>query len=88
MGTLLLMPARFRLQELLDSRSPAVSQSELSRRSGVSLTTINRMANNLTAQVSLKTLDALSAVLSELLEEQVNPGDLIERVPEKKRGRG
>ena len=88
MEILQLVPARFRLQELLDSRDPAVSQSELSRRSGVSLTTINRMANNLTGQVSLKTLDALSAALSELLEDRVGPGDLIERVPEKgKRGR-
>ena len=89
METLQLMPARFRLQGLLDSRDPAVSQSELSRRSGVSLTTINRMANNLTAQVSLKTLDALSAVLSQELGRRIEPGDLIERVPEKgKRGRG
>ena len=90
METLHLVTARFRLQELLDSRDPAVSQSELSRRSGVSLTTINRMVNNLTAQVSLKTLDALSGALSELTGRTVDPGDLIERVPGKsqKRGRG
>jgi DNA-binding Xre family transcriptional regulator len=80
--------ARFRVQEILDSRDPAVTQSELSRHSGVSLTTINRMANNLTAQASLRTLDSLSASLSELTGRRVEPGDLIERVPQKKRGRG
>ena len=61
-----------------------MTQSELSRRSGVSLTTINRMANNLTGQVSLKTLDSLARALSELLGKPVEPGDLIERVPEKR----
>jgi DNA-binding Xre family transcriptional regulator len=77
--TLSLVTARFRLQEILDSRDPAVSQSELSRHSGVSLTTINRMANNLTAQVSLRTLDSLSAALTELTGRRVEPGDLIVR---------
>lgn len=81
MDTVELMTARFRLQELLESGRPPVSQSELSRRSGVSLTTINRMVNNLTAQVSLKTLESLSVVLTELLGRKVEPGDLIERVP-------
>ena len=85
METLDLLTARFRLQEILDSRETPVSQSELSRHSGVSLTTINRMANNLTAQVSLRTLDSLSASLSELIGRQVEPGDLIERV--EKRGK-
>jgi DNA-binding Xre family transcriptional regulator len=88
METLELMTARFRLQELLESGSPAVTQSELSRRSGVSLTTINRMANNLTGQVSLRTLESLSVVLSELLGRKVEPGDLIERVPERRGKRG
>ena len=73
------MAARFRLRELLEETD--LTQSELSRRSGVSLTTINRMALNLTAQVSLATLDSLSDVLG------VEPGDLIERVPEKGRER-
>lgn len=86
--TLALVTARFTLQGLLESREPAVSQSELSRTSGVSLTTINRMANNLTAQVSLKTLDALSQALTELLRRPIEPGDLIERVPERKGRRG
>jgi DNA-binding Xre family transcriptional regulator len=88
METLELLTARFRLQEILDSRDPAVSQSELSRHSSVSLTTINRMANNLTAQVSLRTLDSLSASLSELIGRRIEPGDLIERVPEKRGKRG
>ena len=65
-----------------------MTQSELSRRSGVSLTTINRMANNLTGQVSLRTLESLSVVLSEMLGRKVEPGDLIERVPERKGKRG
>ena len=79
METLSLMAARFRLAELIEAAG--ISQRELSRRSGVSPTTVNRMAANLTAQVSLATLDSLSAVLG------VEPGDLIERVPER-RGRG
>ena len=65
-----------------------MTQSELSRRSGVSLTTINRMANNLTGQVSLKTLDSLARALSELLGKPVEHGDLIVRVTEKKGKRG
>ncbi len=75
--------ALFRLQELLDERDPPMSQSELARRSGVSLVTVNGIANNRTSQVSLKTLDALARVL------QVEPGDLIVREKGgKKRGRG
>ncbi len=65
------MPARFCLDRLLEEAG--VSQRELARRSKVSPTTINRMAANLTAQVSLRTLDALAKVLG------VEPGDLIER---------
>lgn len=67
------MPTRFRLQEVIDEHDPPISQRELSARSGVSPTTINRMCRNLTAQVSLATLDALSDVLG------VEPGDLLER---------
>jgi putative transcriptional regulator len=63
--------ARFRLKELLDESG--VSQSELARQSGISFVTINRMVANKTAQVSLKTLDALSKVL------KCEPGDLLER---------
>lgn len=75
MGILVAMPTRFRLQEVLDAHRPPMSQRELAAKSGVSPTTINRMCRNLTAQVSLATLDALSDVLS------VDPGQLIERVP-------
>ena len=71
------MAARFRLQELLDERG--LTQSELSRRSGVSLTTINRMCKNITGQVSLRTLDSLASVL------QVEPGTIIASVPAKRR---
>lgn len=79
------MPVRFRLQSLLEERAlteARISQSELSRRSGVSLTTINAMVLNKTAQVSLKTLDALCEVL------EVEPGELLEReTPKRRRGK-
>ena len=79
------MAVRFRLHEVLEERErrgEPLSQSELSRRSGVSFTTINAIANNRTAQVSLKTLDALCDVLG------LEPGDLLEREgAAKKRGR-
>ena len=65
------VPLRFRLRELLEEKG--VSQSELARLSGVSFTTINRMAANHTAQVSLGTLDKLSDALG------VGPGELFER---------
>jgi transcriptional regulator with XRE-family HTH domain len=79
------MAARFRLAELLEEAG--LSQRELATRSGVSPTTINRMANNLTAQVSLKTLDSLARALSDA-GKKVRPGDLIEDEPPKgKRGR-
>ena len=76
METTVQVPTRFRLQEILDNLP--ISQRELSRKSGVSPTTINRMCSNLTAQVSLATLDALSAVLG------VEPGELIEREPKRR----
>lgn len=63
------MPTHFRLLDIL--QKAGVSQSELARRSGISLRTINRMCTNATAQVSLATLDALAEVL------EVAPGDLI-----------
>ena len=75
------VPARFRLQELLDAQEPPMSQSELARRSGVSLVTVNAIANNRTIQVSLRTLEALAAALG------VEPGDIIGSEPEAKRGR-
>lgn len=67
------MAARFRLAQLLEEATPPMSQSELARRSGVSLVTINAIANNRTRQVKLETLDALSDALG------VEPGELLER---------
>jgi DNA-binding Xre family transcriptional regulator len=80
------MPARFRLDVLLEESG--LSQRELAARSGVSPTIVNRISNNQAAQVALKTLDALSLVLGKELGRSVEPGDLIERVSERKRGRG
>jgi len=73
----LAMGARFRLKQLLEEAG--MSQSELERLSGVSYVTINRMVANKTAQVSLRTLDALSKAL------QCGPGDLLEREPKGRR---
>lgn len=70
---------RFRLQEVLDAHE--VSQSELARCSGVSLVTINGIANNRTTRVDLATLDAFCVAL------EVEPGELLEREPEPTRGR-
>jgi DNA-binding Xre family transcriptional regulator len=72
-------PVRFRLQELIDERD--TSQSELARQSGVAFSTISKMCRNVSVQVSLATLDALSRVLG------VEPGDLIERTPAKRPGK-
>ena len=76
------MAVRFLLHAVLEEREAAgrsMSQSELSRRSGVSMTTINAMSLNKTAQVSLKTLDLLCAALD------VEPGELLEREKPKRR---
>ena len=64
------MAARFRLAELLER--VGLTQTELARRSRVSLVTINAIANNRTAQVKLATLDKLARVLG------VEPGELLE----------
>jgi DNA-binding Xre family transcriptional regulator len=50
-----------------------MSQGELSRLSGVSLSTVNRIATNSTTRVDLDTLDKLSLVL------ECPPGDLLRR---------
>lgn len=78
------MPARFRLADLL--REVSISQRELAARAGVSPTTINRMANNLTGQVSLRTLDKLARALGGL-GLKVQPGDLIEEASRKPKPR-
>jgi DNA-binding Xre family transcriptional regulator len=71
------MPTKFRLDKVLEQLG--VSQSELARRSRVSLVTINRIHGNKTEGVSLSTLDKIAAALG------VEPGELIVR--ETKRGR-
>lgn len=76
MTFILHVAVRFRLGELLAELKESdaeVSQSELSRRSGVSLTTINAMVNNKTTRVDLATIDALCGALD------VTPGDLLQR---------
>jgi putative transcriptional regulator len=70
------MATRFRLQELLDAAG--MSQSELARLSGVSVVTINAMANQRTTRVDLSTLDAISKRLG------CEPGDLLERDPKRR----
>jgi DNA-binding Xre family transcriptional regulator len=79
------MAVRFRLGAVLEQLERAgrpISQSELSRRSGVSFTTINAIVNNKTAQVSLGTLDKLCEALG------VPPGELLERDQPRKRKAG
>ncbi len=63
------MPTAFRLAEVLEAKG--ISQSELSRLSGVSFTTINAICGNRTKQVALATLDRIATAL------RVPPGDLI-----------
>lgn len=65
------MTVRFRLRELLEAAK--LGQSELSRTSGVSFATINRMCTNATRQVSLDVLEDLCAAL------RVEPGEIIIR---------
>ena len=65
------MTVRFRLRELLEGMG--VGQSELSRTSGVSFATINRMCTNATRQVSLDVLGDLCAAL------KVEPAELLVR---------
>jgi len=63
------MPVQFRLAEILEATG--MSQRELARESGVSLTIISRIVNNHAKQVALSTLERLADALS------VQPGDLI-----------
>ena len=73
------VPVRFRLEEMLDDRE--MSQTELSRLSGVSLVTVNAIKQNRTRQVSLDTLDKLCGAL------KCEPGELLAREPLKRRGK-
>ena len=74
------MATRFRLQKLLDDSG--VNMSELARKADVSFVTINAMAKNRTRQVRLETLDRISTALG------VEPGELLERAPGKRKGKG
>ena len=71
------MPTRFRLAEILER--VGMSQSELSRRSGVSYPVINKMCGNKAASVALSTLDRIAAAL------KVEPGELVVREKRKRR---
>ncbi len=70
------MATRFRLAEELGDQ---MTQIELARQAGLSFATVNRLCTNLTAQVSLDTLDRISTVLG------CEPGDLIERKKKRRR---
>ena len=67
------VPTRFRLQEVLDSQDPPLTQRELAKASGISYMTINSIANNRTTRVDLATLDAIAEAL------EIHPGELLER---------
>lgn len=73
------MAVQFRLREVIEAKD--TNQSELSRNSGVSFATINRMCTNATRQVSLDIIDSLCAALD------VQPGDLFERTQPAKKGK-
>ena len=75
--TLLAMTTRFRLAEVLKERN--MSQSELSRLSGVSFPTVNAICNNKTGTVALGTLDKIATALG------VAPGNLLDREATSKR---
>jgi putative transcriptional regulator len=73
------MAIRVRLRELLEKRGMA--QTELQARSGLGYSTINALYHGKTERVEFSTLEAICEVLD------CGVGDLIEYVPEKKRGR-
>ena len=65
------MAIEWRLGRILAQHPDRMSQSELARRSGISFTTINAIAQGTTSRVDLATLDALCRELG------VTPGDLL-----------
>ena len=73
------MAVRFRLRELLAERG--MSQTDLQARTGLAYSTVNDLFNNKPRRVELETLDVLCDILD------CSIADLLERVPEKKRGR-
>jgi DNA-binding Xre family transcriptional regulator len=72
------MATKFVLAELLEAAG--MTQKELQRKSGVGYSTINGMVLNKARQVSLDTLDAISAALG------CEPGDLVARRARRRRG--
>lgn len=74
----LAMAIRVRLRELLERRGMA--QTELQARSGLGYSTINALYHGKTERVEFATLEALCEVLG------CEVGDVLEYVPEKKRG--
>jgi putative transcriptional regulator len=70
------MAVQFRLAAVLEAAE--MSQRELAKHSGVSLVTVNAIANNNTTRVDLATLDKLCAALD------VEPGELLEREGKRK----
>ena len=70
------MATQFRVGEVLGDR---MTQYELAQRAGLHIATVSRLCTNHTAQVSLETLDKISAALG------CEPGDLIERVKRKRK---
>ncbi len=72
------MATRFRVEEELGER---MTQNELARLAAVHYVTVNRLCRNATTRVDLDTLDRVSEVLG------CEPGDLLERTPEKRKGK-
>ncbi len=73
------MAVEWRLGKILAQRASGadpLSQSELARRTGISFTTINAIAQGNTARVDRATLNALCREL------RVTPGDLLVYVPD------
>lgn len=68
------MPIKIRLQELAQSRG--LNQSQVQRRTGLTMTQVRRYWRNETSEVSLHALDAPSDLL------QVAPGGLLIKTQE------
>ena len=58
-----------------------MTQNELARLADVHYVTVNRLCRNATTRVDLETLDRVSEVLG------CEPGDLLERTPEKRKSK-
>jgi putative transcriptional regulator len=73
------MAVRLRIADILEDRE--MTQTELSRRSGISLVTINAMASGdrPPKQIKLDSIDKLCAAL------EIDPGELFERTTTKKK---